>query len=47
MQFANGLVGSINMIGRELKDGNDELAEWVKLRPGHFIANDDSARREL
>lgn len=40
-QFANGVAGSIDMIGRELRDGNDELAEWVKARKGQFIANDD------
>lgn len=42
-QFANGIAGSIDMIGRELKEGNDELAEWVKARRGQFIANDDHA----
>lgn len=42
-QFANSVAGSIDMIGRELKDGNDELAEWVKARNGQFIANDDDA----
>ncbi|MCE9679203.1 DUF4411 family protein [Shewanella sp. AS1] len=46
-QFANGIVGSIAMIGRELKDGNDDLAEWVKLRPGHFMSNDDSATQAV
>ena len=29
------------MIAKELKDGNDELASWVKERPAHFLANDD------
>jgi hypothetical protein len=42
-QFAAGVAGSIDMIGRELKDGNDELAIWVKARNGQFIANDDDA----
>ena len=28
-QFVAGVAGSIDMIGRELKDGNDELATWV------------------
>ena len=42
-QFAAGIAGSIDMIGRELKEGNDELAEWVEARKGQFIANDDDA----
>lgn len=42
-QFAMGLAGSIDMIGRELKDGNDDLADWVKARGAQFIANDDEA----
>lgn len=38
-----GIVGSVNMIGRELKDGNDEFAQWAKDRSQHFIENDDQA----
>lgn len=30
------------MIGKELKDGDDELAAWAKARPEHFIDNDDT-----
>ena len=41
-QFQLGLVASIQMIGKELKDGNDELAEWAKARPEHFVDNDDT-----
>lgn len=40
-EFESGVIASINMVGRELKGGNDELAEWSKQRPGHFIDNDD------
>lgn len=40
-QFQYGVVASIHMIAKELKDGNDELANWVKDRPAHFLANDD------
>lgn len=40
-QFQFGAVASIHMIAKELKDGNDELASWVKERPAHFLANDD------
>lgn len=40
-QFQFGAVASINMIAKELKDGNDELASWVKERPAHFMPNDD------
>ncbi|MCL1476650.1 DUF4411 family protein [Marinobacter sp. M3C] len=42
-QFQQGLVASVNMIGRELRDGKDELADWVRERPAHFISNDDEA----
>ena len=42
-QFTKGLAGSIDMIGRELKEGNDDLAEWVKARGVQFIPNDDDA----
>ena len=40
-QFQLGTVASVDMIGRELKEGNDELAEWAKARPDHFIENND------
>jgi len=40
-QFALGKTSSIDMVGRELKAGNDELVSWVKDRPDHFIQNDD------
>lgn len=42
-QSLAGLVGSIDFIASELKDGNDPLVDWVKQRPQHFIANDDKA----
>ncbi|MFT4272507.1 MAG: DUF4411 family protein [Pantoea sp.] len=42
LQNEKGIIGSVDMIGRELKDGNDDLADWVKARPSHFIRNDDS-----
>lgn len=41
-QFQLGLVASVQMIGKELKDGHDELASWAKARPEHFIDNDDT-----
>lgn len=40
-QFDQGLIGSVDMIARELKEGNDQLADWVRERPTHFIENDD------
>lgn len=40
-QFQQGLVASVNMIGRELRDGKDELADWARERPAHFVSNDD------
>ena len=46
-QFELGVIGSIDMIGSELKDGNDELSVWAKDRPNHFIENDDDSTQEI
>lgn len=46
-QFQLGTVASIEMIGKELKDGNDELAQWAKARPEHFIKNDDAETQSV
>ncbi|BBL56725.1 DUF4411 family protein [Methylomonas koyamae] len=46
-QFQLGLVASVQMIGKELRDGDDELAEWVKFRPEHFIDNDDAETQSV
>jgi hypothetical protein len=40
------LVASIDFIGKELKDGDDDLARWAKDRPGHFISNSDTETQE-
>lgn len=41
--FQSGEVCSIEFIGQELKDGNDELAEWAKKQhqSGYFLKHDD------
>lgn len=41
LQYEKGVIGSVDMIAKELKDGNDDLAHWVRDRPAHFIKNDD------
>jgi hypothetical protein len=46
-QFQLGTVASVDMIAKELKDGNDELAQWVKDRPEHFIKNDDDETQSV
>ena len=46
-QFQLGTVASVDMIAKELKDGNDELAQWVKDRPEHFINNDDDETQSV
>lgn len=46
-QFELGELGSIEFIGRELKDGNDELAEWAKDRPEHFVSYNDEATQQV
>ncbi|WP_323885647.1 DUF4411 family protein [Aeromonas veronii] len=43
LQCQNGVIGSVGMIGRELRDGDDELAIWVAARPHHFINDTDEA----
>lgn len=45
-KFAAGEVGSIEFIGKELKDGNDDLAGWAKSRSGHFIKHDDEVTQD-
>ncbi|GAB2786849.1 DUF4411 family protein [Halomonas shantousis] len=46
-QFALGTIASVDMIGRELKEGKDELAIWARERPDHFINNDDERTQLL
>lgn len=46
-QFELGTVASVDMIGRELRDGDDELAQWARQRPTHFIANDDDDTQQV
>ncbi|WP_347986303.1 DUF4411 family protein [Methylomonas sp. AM2-LC] len=46
-QFQLGTVASVDMIAKELKEGNDELAQWVKDRPEHFINNDDDETQSV
>jgi hypothetical protein len=41
LQCQNGVIGSVGMIGRELRDGDDDLAIWVAARPHHFINDTD------
>lgn len=47
LQFEQGVIASVDMIGRELRDGNDDLAIWVRDRPGHFINNDDEPTQDI
>lgn len=46
LQFMLGVVGSVEMIGQELRAGDDELAAWVNDRPHHFVPNDDAQTQE-
>jgi len=46
-QFDQGELASIDMVGRELKAGDDALAKWAKERPTHFIANDDQPTQQI
>lgn len=46
-QFELGTVASVDMIGRELRDGDDELAQCARQRPAHFVANDDEATQQI
>ncbi|MGL5841817.1 MAG: DUF4411 family protein [Aeromonas hydrophila] len=40
-QCTQGFIGSVGMIGRELKEGNDDLATWVAARAHHFVDDTD------
>lgn len=40
-QARNGFIASVKEVARELKEGNDELARWVKERADHFVTHDD------
>lgn len=37
----NGLVYSVQRVREELLAGDDELAEWARVRPGFFVPADD------
>ena len=39
-------IASIAMVGKELREGNDELATWAKDNPGLFIGIDDVETQE-
>ncbi len=41
--FERDIACSIQMVGEELREGNDELAEWAKARRMHFLSEDDPA----
>lgn len=46
-QYQLGVLASIEMIGQELKAGDDELAEWAKQHAEHFISHDDAATQRV
>lgn len=46
-QFHAGLLTSVQMVGQELRSGNDELAEWAKARADQFVAHDDEATQNV
>jgi hypothetical protein len=41
--FETGQVYSIGMVKNELSTFGDQLSDWVKDRPDHFLAADDEA----
>ncbi|HEY7884347.1 MAG TPA: DUF4411 family protein, partial [Cellvibrionaceae bacterium] len=47
VQFASGEVGSIEFIGKELKEGNDELATWARQRSSHFLTHVDAPTQQV
>ncbi|MBE0469894.1 MAG: DUF4411 family protein [Methyloprofundus sp.] len=47
LKFELGELASIEMVGIELKAGNDELAQWARDRPHHFISNDDEPTQQV
>tara|TARA_R110000744_G_scaffold63813_1_gene131253 strand:- start:43 stop:546 length:504 start_codon:yes stop_codon:yes gene_type:complete len=49
IMFQAGEVCSIEFIGKELRDGNDELADWAKKQhhAGYFAKHDDEATQAV
>lgn len=47
VEFETGKIASIDMVEHELKAGNDELLDWVKDRPEHFLLCDDAETQRL
>lgn len=45
--FAAGRVASIDMVANELKAGDDELVDWAKDRPEHFLLCNDAETQTL
>lgn len=46
-QHSAGVVASVEQVSGELREGNDELAEWAKARPEFFLPADDKAVSSL
>jgi len=46
-EFANGSLGSIDLVLDELKKGKDELTDWANDRLGHFISVDDEETQKI
>lgn len=46
-KFAAGRIASIDLVANELIAGNDELVDWVRSRPGHFLPCDDTDTQTL
>lgn len=42
-EFAASNLFSIERVKTELQDGNDDLAQWAKVRPSGFFLPDDAA----
>lgn len=46
-QHAADSVGSVDAVSGELREGNDELADWARARPEFFFAADDTVVASL
>ena len=45
-KFGTHDIASIFMVGKELREGNDELADWAKENPDLFVGVDDDETQE-
>ncbi|ENH93600.1 TPA: DUF4411 family protein [Pseudomonas aeruginosa] len=46
-EFKNGQIASVFMVYKELSEFGDDLSDWVKKRPDHFLSIDDENTQKM